>query len=144
MVLSRGVNFIEEFLLASFVSIIRLNLTHRNGGLMLEVLLEHLIVLSCQSFDCNSALLAEVVIWVLAERPLYKFFQRHNLIWLRLREFRRYRNYGLCCRKAQVDVGAAVFKNIWELLKLIKLLNSVSANFLDCRSTCLEENSLGD
>lgn len=95
MVLSRSVDFIEEFSLTGFVGVVCLDLTHWNCGLMLKIFLEHLIVLSCQCFDCNSALLTVVVIWVLAERPLYKFFQRHNLIWLRLRLFGRYRNNGI-------------------------------------------------
>jgi hypothetical protein len=74
MVLSRSVNFIKEFFLAGFIGVVGLSLTHRYCSLLLQILLEHLIVLSCQCFDCDSALLAKVVIWILAERPFHKFF----------------------------------------------------------------------
>jgi hypothetical protein len=74
MVLSRSVYFIEKFFLTGFVGVVGLDLTHWDCGLLLQILLEHLIVLSCQCFDCNSALLAEVVIGIFTERPLHKFF----------------------------------------------------------------------
>jgi len=84
MVLAFSVDFVEELLLAFFISMIGLLLRHWDLCLTLKVVLEHLVIFSSQGFDSNSDLLAEVIIAVFGEGPNDKLFKWQNIRWLRL------------------------------------------------------------
>lgn len=70
VVLSRLVNFIQELFLALFVALCGLFARHGRVELLLEICLEHRVVLASERFDGDSALLAEIVRCSLRERPL--------------------------------------------------------------------------
>ena len=61
MVLSTGVDIIEEFFAATFVLVFGFSVCFSGGLSLCEVILETGIVLTSQRFDCNSDLLAEIV-----------------------------------------------------------------------------------
>ena len=69
VVLATSVNFVKEFLLTLIVGLISFFLRHWDLSLGLQVLLEHLVVLSCKSFHGNSNLLSEIIIARFREWP---------------------------------------------------------------------------
>lgn len=69
VVLALGVNLIKEFFLTLFICLISLFLTSWDLRLGFQISLEHLVVLSSQSFHCNSDLLPKVIVTVFAEGP---------------------------------------------------------------------------
>jgi hypothetical protein len=61
MVLSTGVDIIEEFFATTFVLVFGFSVCFSSGLSLCEVILETGIVLTGQGFNCNSDLLAEIV-----------------------------------------------------------------------------------
>jgi len=82
VVLAASVDFVKEFLLALIVSLISFFLRHWDLSLSLQVLLEHLVVFSCQGFNGNRYLLSEVIIARFGERPHDQLLQGQDVAGL--------------------------------------------------------------
>jgi hypothetical protein len=85
MIFALSVYLIQKLFFAFFVCFTCLLLRHSNFSLMFKIFLEHLIILTRQSFHGDCYLLAEVIVAVLAVRPDNQLLKRQNVRGLRLR-----------------------------------------------------------